>query len=157
MVPINEKNEKEDQVLVSNMDAYMSIVGGSKQYIPQFRYMLTKSMIVDYYLPTNELITEINASQLFNQTIEGKDTTSISENVYFFNNVTNEYDLVFKFNDLEQLENNLSLQKVSGNLLRRYLTKDNHIRIKYESGALADEITILPYISYYKEIAHVDN
>lgn len=157
LVPISEKNEKEDQVLVSNMDVYMSIVGGNKQYIPQFRYMLTKSMIVDYYLPTNELITEICASQLFNQTIEGKDTTSICENVYFFNNVTNEYDLVFKFNELEQLGNNLPLQKISGNLLKHYLTKDNHIRIKYESDALADEITILPYVSYYKEIAHVNN
>lgn len=157
LVPIDVKNEMENQEFVVNMDAYMSIVGGNMQYIPQYRYMLTKSLIVDYYLPSDDIITGIYASPQFNQTIEGKDTSSICENVYFYNNVTNEYDLVFKFNDVEEANSKLKVQKITGNPLGDYLTSHNRIRIKYENGTMADEIAILPYISYYKEIPNANN
>lgn len=153
LIPLEENNENDSQALVASMDKYMSVTGGGNNYIEQFRYMFAKSMIVDYYLPSDETITEIFASGYLNQTIAGKETTLVCENVYFYNNETKKYDLVFEFNKFNL--NSSMVQRVGKEKLKHYLTSNNHLRVKYENSTIGDDVSILPCLSYYKEISHV--
>lgn len=155
LIPLVEKNVNDSQVMVASMDKFMSITGGENSYIAQYRYMFSKSMIVDYYFPSEDVITEIFASTYLNQGVEGKDTTLVCENVYFFNTETKDYDLVFQFNKLDQPTNLSKIQRVKKEDLKNYLTSGNHLRVKYENGAIGDDVSILPCLSYYKELAHV--
>lgn len=155
LIPLKEEKDRENQVLVTNMDKYMSVVGGEMQYIAQYRYMFGKSMIADYYFPNDDSITEIFASHLFNETVKGNDTTKLCESVYFFNTITGEYDLVFEFNTLEP--NASMVQRVDRDSLKNYVSSDNHIRIRYENGSMGEDVSILPCLSYYKENTHVND
>lgn len=155
LIPLKEEKDRENQVLITNMDKYMSVVGGEMQYIAQYRYMFGKSMIADYYFPNDDSITEIFASHLFNETVKGNDTTKLCESVYFFNTITGEYDLVFEFNTLEP--NASMVQRVDRDSLKNYVSSDNHIRIRYENGSMGEDVSILPCLSYYKENTHVND
>lgn len=155
LIQLKEEKDRENQVLVTNMDKYMSVVGGEMQYIAQYRYMFGKSMIADYYFPNDDSITEIFASHLFNETVKGNDTTKLCESVYFFNTITGEYDLVFEFNTLEP--NASMVQRVDRDSLKNYVSSDNHIRIRYENGSMGEDVSILPCLSYYKENTHVND
>lgn len=155
LIPLKEEKDRENQVLVMNMDKYMSVVGGEMQYIAQYRYMFGKSMIADYYFPNDDSITEIFASHLFNETVKGNDTTKLCESVYFFNTITGEYDLVFEFSTLEP--NASMVQRVDRDSLKNYVSSDNHIRIRYENGSMGEDVSILPCLSYYKENTHVND
>ncbi len=155
LIPLKEEKDRENQVLVTNMDKYMSVVGGEMQYIAQYRYMFGMSMIADYYFPNDDSITEIFASHLFNETVKGNDTTKLCESVYFFNTITGEYDLVFEFNTLEP--NASMVQRVDRDSLKNYVSSDNHIRIRYENGSMGEDVSILPCLSYYKENTHVND
>lgn len=155
LIQLKEEKDRENQVLVTNMDKYMSVVGGEMQYIAQYRYMFGKSMIADYYFPNDDSITEIFASHLFNDTVKGNDTTKLCESVYFFNTITGEYDLVFEFNTLEP--NASMVQRVDRDSLKNYVSSDNHIRIRYENGSMGEDVSILPCLSYYKENTHVND
>lgn len=159
LISLDVSYDNENRRLVPDIDSYMEITKEAYEYLLYYRYMLSDTIEVSYRFPQTDDMKEIMVSGLLNYIRDYEEASEIGQRIYFYNNETKVYDLVFDLKNWKDIDENgkFTVQRMGVEELIKYLTDENMLKVKYESGISLDEVAVLPRISYVKEVSHAED
>ncbi len=144
-VPFDVNHTKGSKTFVPSIEPFEEIDKLNQDNYYNYKFLENGMKTIEYQLPPEDKILSFSFLSNRNQVVSKEYSSNFSGNIYFLNYRTGTYDLVFTTG------NHGSLDDVSP-----YITDENKITIRYESGMPPNEYqVILPEISYWKEADHV--
>lgn len=141
MIPITVDYTKGNQEFVPSIQPYAQGTNNNNQKAYSSPVLIDGNITMEYLLPAEEHVEAIQYLTSRNKTEPGDYLRSFTGKIYFLNNATGKYDLIFQSREEKKLTN-----------VENYVNKQNKITIRYETEQAyqGNPITI-PEISYWKE------
>jgi len=138
---VNVNYTKGDKSFVSSMDPYIVLEEGNYDKYNQARYLTSNDMNIEYHLPENDKIISFEFLGNRNQENMNEYLKYFEGVVYFKNLRTDNFDEVYRSGTSSSVTD-----------IKKYLTKDNTITVRYSTDmSLKGYQIVLPHISYWKE------
>lgn len=144
-VPFDVNHTKESKTFVPSIEPYEEVDKLNQDNYYNYKFLENGMKTIEYQLPPEEKILSFSYLSNRNKVVNKEYSSNFSGNIYFLNYRTGTYDLVFTTGSYGSLDD-----------VSSYITDENKITIRYESGLSPNEYqVILPNISYWKGADHV--
>lgn len=144
-IPFDVNHTKEGKTFVPSIEPYEEIDKLDQDAYYNYKNLENGMKTLEYQLPPEEKILSFAYLSNRNQVVNKEYTNNFSGNIYFLNYRTGTYDLIFTTGSFGTLDD-----------VSSYITDENKITIRYESGLSPNEYQVtLPNISYWKEADYV--
>jgi hypothetical protein len=144
-IPFDVNHTKEGKTFVPSIEPYEEINKLDQDAYYNYKNLDNGMKTIEYQLPPKEKIISFAYLSNRNQLVNKEYTNNFSGNIYFLNYSTGTYDLIFTTGNFGTLKD-----------VSSYITDENKITIRYESGLSPNEYQVtLPNISYWKEADYV--
>ena len=139
MIPVDVSNTQGNLTYVPELGVNYRVLEGMDYNSQKYR-TCTGTTVVEFQLPKKDKVHSFYYSNYNNYPYSTENYSGFSGDIYFYNLVTKQYDLVFDTYGQELFD------------VENYLSIDNKVVIKFQpSDNMSDSFMQLPYISYYKE------
>lgn len=159
VVPLELNTATKGEVFVPNLDRYLTS-SANTYYDSVYRFVYTSSLELEYQFPKEEELTKLVLADVF--TTSPTQTSSynlMAKKISFYNRRTNQYDLVFRSDLLQdgkyqkvlhgEEDGETSLSDVE---LSDYLSENKELKVKYEGDDVEmSGVFSIPMISYIKK------
>ncbi len=141
-------NTKES--IVPSIDKYLK---DSSSYIWDERARLSYINAIEfmYDIPKSEQIIELYICDLFNDLEYKNYSANKCSRIYLYNYTRERFELVF------DLESEYGTRSIADEELKKFISYDNQIKIKYEVNDINQQVFEVPIISCRKETVRADN
>lgn len=158
VVPLDLNTVKENEVFVPNLDRYLTS-SANTYYDSAYRFVYTSSLELEYQFPKEEELSKLILADVFTDSATQTSGYSLmAKKISFYNRRTNQYDLVFRSDLLQdgkyqkvlhgEENGETTLNHVE---LRDYLSQENELKVKYEGDDVEmSGVFSIPMISYIK-------
>lgn len=144
-VPFGVNHTKGNKTFVPSIEPFEEVDKLNQDNYYNYKFLENGMKTIEYQLPLEEKIVSFSYLGNRNKMVDKEYSSNFSGNIYFLNYSTGTYDMVFTTGNYGNVDD-----------VSSYITDENKITIRYESGLSPNEYqVVLPSISYWKEADHV--